>query len=150
MFNDFWETINYEPWICRVHDRDLELHERCKWSADYSWLPWHREGLPVAMAKNVPLISFQRIIQSSFHWTKSPGRQVNQEPMKFHPFYTGWLETGFLKGSMCIYSMKSCIIPNVPGKKIIWSPNMEVWKMMIRLSIGWFLGYKLVWRVFST
>ena len=115
---------------------------------------WHREGPSRCHGKKrtIDWYLFQRIMQASFHGTKSPGRQVNQEPMKFHPFILVGLKRDFQKGlfdSICIYSMKNCIIPNVAWKKIRWNPKMEVWKITFQLSIGWvFRWTMLIRRVF--
>ena len=49
-------TLN--PWIWEVHDRHIELHERCKWSADYSWLHGIERGHPKPW-------------QQTYHWYPS-------------------------------------------------------------------------------
>ncbi len=35
---------------------------------------------------------------------------------------------------------------NLHPAKFTWNPNMEVWKMIFRISIGWFLGSMFIFR----
>ena len=95
---------------------------------------WHREGPSVAMAKKRTIgYPFQRNHPFIIPLNKISRKESEREPGAFEiqSLYTGWLETGFLKGSMCIYSMKNCIIPNVAWKKNQMEPNnTEVWKWL--------------------
>lgn len=118
------KTINFEPLVLWSSWSRSWTSMNVASGLELLMAKGHTEGYPSPSKKRTIDIHSKEIIhQSSFHWTKSPGRQVNQEPMKFHPFYTGWLETGFPKGSICIYSMKNSIIPNVAWKKNQMEPK---------------------------